>query len=662
MSTSPPRLQRARPSPPGRSRRARPSHARLRASKAAPRTLAFELQQILFDCSEAERFSAWAAPLPPPFRPPSANSAASAAAAPAKPKPKPPRQPRKPPRRKDEWWAAALESDASSDAGDGDGNDDDDDESQGEEDAATVGVEATIDEGTVLSLIADPSPRCYESPLLALRSYRLSEGYLDGATGRRLTDAHARARLHPTLPLCRFELHGECRAEDCTGQHRRDYLAPAREMRHELLCYSADGPPVGDSNLDGVADDEEAARSAAKASAGTFTSASLVRVAAQHAVIERNRESNGGEGSSRSKNERSISTDASILLIGVDGGGAKTPGRPRAGAAAAQLQLLHAALRVNPQPSLLAGDLGKQLVPMLSKYKSADAAALEAAALDGAAPAIEHRGPVQALPPTVAFEPLTANETARLAAAAAIDADRAGDGKGTADRYWRGDGEHEASVDDSALATQLTELGESACWRRVLTLRLGGDALSAGASGRRSAMRVLSRCLEQRTDSTALWAAHLSLYGLGASAAELREQLNAAVRQAPCALLLWNKLASLQTSASVRVATRVRALHTLCNEVSRKRCSEAALLPAALSLLRELAASRMLELAERVADVLLAADAEAGAERQSLAQEASRANNLGLLPPIPRVTTLLPPAALQPLCGSRVSSCSSPAA
>ena len=96
------------------------------------------------------------------------------------------------------------------------------------------------------------------------------------------------------------------------------------------------------------------------------------------------------------------------------------------------------------------------------------------------------------------------------------------------------------------------------------------------------------------------------------------------MRQAPCALL-WNKLASLQTSASVRVATRVRALHTLCNEVSRKRCSEAALLPAALSLLRELAASRMLELAERVADVLLAADAEAGAERQSLAQSASRA-------------------------------------
>ena len=91
ISTPPP----ASAPEPSRAQQAREALARTlaRLEGRAARPLAFELQQILFDCSEAERFSAWAAPLPPPFRPPSANSAASAAAAPAKPKPTPPRQP-----------------------------------------------------------------------------------------------------------------------------------------------------------------------------------------------------------------------------------------------------------------------------------------------------------------------------------------------------------------------------------------------------------------------------------------------------------------------------------------------------------------------------------------------------------------------------------------
>ena len=86
----------------------------------------------------------------------------------------------------------------------------------------------------------------------------------------------------------------------------------------------------------------------------------------------------------------------------------------------AQLQLLHAALRLLPQPTLLAADLAKQLSPALAFYRRTDAAALgAAAALEGAPPAPhEASRPNQSLPPTIALPPLTPVEVAAAAIAA----------------------------------------------------------------------------------------------------------------------------------------------------------------------------------------------------------------------------------------------------
>ena len=618
----------------------------------AARPLSFELQRLLADCARAERFATWTPPdSSVAVAAPLQGASTAISSVPAGEPPAPAAKTSRPQRQSRDWWGAVLDGDGSSD----NGSDAEDDAEAGgalAERAAEAAADGRIDEH-VLESIGEAG--AYESPLLALRAYRLKAGYTDGGA-RQLTDEHARACLNPTLPLCRFELQGECRAPDCNGQHRRDFLTPAEQMPAELSRYAA-GLPQPPHCLEARTEDADTAVTAEEASArdaalqagrahatmsvdAPAAEQLVVRIAAQHVLPERGQAvANGADAN------------------GADAGAADTPstriegGGGGRGGEASQLQLLHAALRVNPQPSLLAGDLSKQLAPVLSRYRSADAAALEAAALDGAPPPAEvlPRGPVQALRPTVPFASSTPAEAVALTAASAVD-----DGSNGRERYWSDHGERDGSVDDSALAEQLVELGAAACWRRVLTLRLGGDARSAGHARRRSAMRVLSRCLERRADCAALWATHLALYGMDSSSSELREQIDVAVRHAPCSLLLWEKLASLQPTLSARTATHIRALHTLCGEVGRKRCTEAALLPAALTLLRELASARVHRLAERVADVLLAGDAYVAAEARLLAQDAAKAHGVRRLPPIPRIAPLLPAAALGALWLARV--------
>lgn len=656
----------------------------------AARPLAFELQQVLVDCTDAERFGAWA-PLPTeqaivdepssahegiPAAVPAVGSSTTVASSVVS-------AARLGKRRgvahEKSWWSAALESDGSSDAGSDDVGGDEGDDERHDADAmasSTHGGADGIDEA-MLDGISEPLR--YESPLLALRSYRLSAGYLDGGQ-RQLTGSHSRARLHPSLPLCRFELNGECRALDCTGQHRARYLPPAEQVPTDLRRYAASlpsaTPPAADDSAAVVANafppvplEERIARETAIRIAATYHAAGassdalaprgLVLAAAQSAV-DRKRESSaqpnkdGDDGPSTTAPASASTAPEGIFASGFEGG--VTTGRGARVVEAARLQLLHAAIRVNPQPSLLAGDLTKNLQPTLARYRSADAAALEASALDGAPPpsGALQRGPTQDLLPSVPFAPLSSEETAQLATATAASGGAHGGGGG-GERYWARTAGEEASLDDTSLAVQLSELGDAACWRRVLTLRLGGDARAAGPARRRSARRVLSRCLESRASSVALWVALLAVHGVDATAAELKEQLGQAVRHAPSSLLLWGKLAALQPTLSGRFSTRVRALHMLVGEVERKCCAKGALLPAAIALLKELAAARLHSLAEHVADVMLASDAEAAAESRALAQEAAeRSSGVGKLPPIPRVGPLLPPAALGVLWLARV--------
>ena len=75
------------------------------------------------------------------------------------------------------------------------------------------------------------------------------------------------------------------------------------------------------------------------------------------------------------------------------------------GAPTAPVQLLHSALLLLPQPSLLSSDLERQLLPLLGQHRGISAASLEAAALDGTPLQLTSRLPTQKLQPDIPAAP-----------------------------------------------------------------------------------------------------------------------------------------------------------------------------------------------------------------------------------------------------------------
>jgi hypothetical protein len=79
----------------------------------------------------------------------------------------------------------------------------------------------------------------YVSPLLALRSYRVSSMF--GALEKDTNVGHASYsnQITPNTSLCRFELGGTCNDPECTYLHRRDYeLSGADALVEDLGRYS----------------------------------------------------------------------------------------------------------------------------------------------------------------------------------------------------------------------------------------------------------------------------------------------------------------------------------------------------------------------------------------------------------------------------------------
>ena len=138
------------------------------------------------------------------------------------------------------------------------------------------------------------------------------------------------------------------------------------------------------------------------------------------------------------------------------------------------MQLLHAALSALPAPSLLQGDLEKQLQPLLLARRSSEAAALEAAVLEGAPLPSTASTPTHTLAPDIVV--------AGAAAAAAHPPLAAADGEGGVPRYWQGVSDTALPRDDAEAAALLERVPSlhqpTACWR-LLREWLGGDIRAA---------------------------------------------------------------------------------------------------------------------------------------------------------------------------------------
>ncbi len=78
----------------------------------------------------------------------------------------------------------------------------------------------------------------YTSPLLALRSYRVSPNFASAA-GDRVWHASYSNNVAPSTPLCRFELGGLCNDPDCQFLHRRDYeITTVEAVLQDLARYA----------------------------------------------------------------------------------------------------------------------------------------------------------------------------------------------------------------------------------------------------------------------------------------------------------------------------------------------------------------------------------------------------------------------------------------
>ena len=533
-----------------------------------------------------------------------------------------------------EWWGPVLGDDTG-----------------GAEAAVYDGADACAVDHTLLRRVREPG---YQSPLLALRAYRLSPLYIaPNGAARRLVGPMSTVCLEPSKPLCRFEMRGACRDAKCTGQHRRDFRMTAEDVAEELAAYgssnggsagSDDFPAAGDEAEDRLLRSHDPAEASARLAAlravarlesgtsrGAATLASSSDAVAVAAVAAAQR--NGRRPAVASVEPVSAADGASVASTNPPGTGSRSRG--------GLLQLLHAALSTLPQPSPLSADLEKQLQPLIDRYQGSDAAALATAALEGGPlPSHMARPPTQTLPADIPMEAPTHTE----AAAEPPRGDRSLSGAS---------GASHGSEASEAMAQELLRRyphDAVSCWREVM-MTLDGGASASSAAQRRQALRVLSRLLERRPDSVALWAGYLSLFSVDGTAADLRSMTTRALRHVPLHPILWCKLAAMQPTVTQKVSMYIQGIRAVLATVTttsvRDRSAVAseqhssALLELSLALLRALCSARQPAAAEHASTALLAPSSTAAREMGSCRP--------ALCESVPRVGPLLMPAALAQL-------------
>jgi len=305
------------------------------------------------------------------------------------------------------WWRSVLSEEpalaaSGPNGGGGEG------EAEGEAEGAAAGGAASRARAEAAVLEGVRGHEYLDSPLLALRAGRLGAFYASRAGGGlALSGSFGRQRLDPNRPVCRFELRGDCRDPNCSGQHRRQYLQSVPELCVELRAYAGD--KVGEAGEAGalppaVGEEEDLAQEAAReaasslrarmpaapAAAPVVAAASLVALRARAGPLAQLAARNlptpppvdAADGAvAAGASAASAAGNGADNAAGTAGGGGAA--RPSLASSArrereAQMQLLHAALSALPAPSLLQGDLEKQLQPLLLARRASEAAALEA--------------------------------------------------------------------------------------------------------------------------------------------------------------------------------------------------------------------------------------------------------------------------------------------
>ena len=529
---------------------------------AEPAPVSAALQQLLLDCRACERFVPWWAAVKPADGasgasrarggvPPAAGGRAQGAGGDSQGD-----------SQGTMWWRSVLfDEPALAAAGDEQptvprlglvGAHSSTGEAEAEGDASRARAEATVLEGV-------RSHEYMDSPLLALRAGRLGAFYSSHAGGGlTLSGSLGRQRLDPSRPVCRFELRGDCRDPNCSGQHRRQYLQSVPELCAELRAYAGEMtgeavalPPVA------VGEEEEHAQEAARAAASSLRARMPAAPSAAPVVAAASLVALRGRGGTAALGHATLPAAGAAGRVAADtatgtvatgaagavaavaavadgaacsavGGGAARPSLASSARREreAQMRLLHAALSALPAPSLLQGDLEKQLQPLLLARRSSEAAALEAAVLEGAPL------PSTASTPTHTFAPdiLVAAPPATGAAAAQSPLAAAG-GEGGVLRYWQGVSDTSLPRDD----TEATALLERAC-PRCSSRRRAGSAATFAAPVRRSAAparRLLSRLVEHQPRCALFWAMLLGIFSCDGSAAQLTALLEQATRHAP---------------------------------------------------------------------------------------------------------------------------------
>ena len=303
------------------------------------------------------------------------------------------------------WWRSVLSEEPALAASAGPNGGGGEAEAEGEAGGAEAGGAASRARAEAAVLEGVRSHEYLDSPLLALRAGRLGAFYASRAGGGlALSGSFGRQRLDPNRPVCRFELRGDCRDPNCSGQHRRQYLQSVPELCVELRAYAGDKAGEAGALPPAAGEEEhlaqEAAREAASslrarmpaapAAAPVVAAASLVALRARAGPLAQLAARNLPTPPPFDAADGAVAAGASAASAAGNGAdnAARTAGgggaaRPSLASSArrereAQMQLLHAALSALPAPSLLQGDLEKQLQPLLLARRASEAAALEA--------------------------------------------------------------------------------------------------------------------------------------------------------------------------------------------------------------------------------------------------------------------------------------------
>jgi len=504
------------------------------------------------------------------------------------------------------------------------------------------------------ALLAVRDPACASSPLATLSAYRLAPAFGAppfgaacgaGKASRKapFTGPCGAARLSPLVPLCRFELGGECRDASCSAQHRRDYLRPPAVLLAELQALAEGAAPeiapaasaprasavdvaAADRETGNAAEEllrEVAARARAAMSGADVSAPALSQVLCAWWGRQRSRppDSSGDSGGASSgtgdPNPPQPVSAACLPQLRP----AEAPAAPADGTAMSQLPLLQAALRLLPRPSPLAVDIHRQLAPLLLRQQSAVAEALRATADANVPPP----SPLAAPPPRQG-----------VIQALAPDLVLRSDG-GANLPTWE---------DDAAVAAIMGPAGGAAAGSRVdgvggcaaefwATIERWRRELPQSTAERRGRL-LIERALAAQPQSEALWLLRASLRFDDWQAA--RAEMAAACAAVPNSLVLWHVRARLERTVVGRAETHAEAIRTiaLCPGSSwRQHC---ALLLASLSLIDELVIAGELDFAAWVAAALLRSEDNAS-EPEPNASIARRAQALS---PLPAVASALP--------------------